>query len=96
MAKTQQNSQPCRARVHTVRHEVVIIDIFGKLVALDVGTPERAGEVCNEWNEHLSREWMTVRETNATLLNVFCEKLKEEGVSEQTLRNAMGALKTDG
>lgn len=83
------------AYLHNQADTHVVLDFLGRLVALDCGSRARALQVCEEWNKHFDAEWALVRSTSTVLMEAFWQKLKEEGVTDTQLRNAMASLTTD-
>ena len=59
------------------------------------GHYDRARDFTFEWNDHLNREWMIVKETHARIMDAFTAALKDLGVDEYTIEGAMDVIKED-
>jgi hypothetical protein len=80
----------------TTTARLVIFDKQIGRVFTGTGHHDKAVAWVNEWNAHLAREWMGVRETTAFIMQDFTEALRKNGVSEQAIANAMKEITPDG
>ena len=73
---------PLSARSEGVQ---LILAVFGKEVVIECISVEEASRQAAEWTNHLDIEWMKVRETTATVMQIFTERLLEEGAHKNII-----------
>lgn len=72
--------------------------IFGKelkRVFLGDRHHEKAVSWVDAWNEHLERSWLEVRETSATIMEIFIGTLRDGGVEQKYIDAAIEVIKAD-
>ena len=97
---TADHLQPIFATLgRTDREETcTVLNLFGReihKVFTNKGHLDNAKAYVNLWNEHFDREWLSVRETSASIMQTFCRALLGVGVTQVRIDAAMDKMKTD-
>jgi len=95
------SSQPLYAKIAGMHPKggyatTTVLWIFGRSINQTFTGPghyDKAIAWVNEWNEHLDREWMKVRETSATIMQEFIAAIRRQGVRQSTVDAAMEGMK---
>lgn len=77
---------------------LVCVNLFGKRIEKefphkpDTQHRRQATNWVNKWNRHLEAEWMSIRETSATIMQRYTEALMSQGVSQEIISSAMNII----
>jgi len=96
----QTDDQPMYAHIVNEGQTFTTIELvlFGRKIRetfLDTDHKESAAQAVNEWNEHFDREWLSVRETTATIMQNFINALDQYGVDSGIVALAMKEIQKD-